>query len=78
MAVEVTDIKYSTFQVTNKPWPKHTQDKHRACKIISKWLFQMMMAHLYCGGTECLDVSVPDLLEVRKTCHEAHIQYSPV
>jgi len=38
----------------------------------------MMMAHLYCGGTECLDVSVPDLLEVRKTCHEAHIQYSPV
>lgn len=26
----------------------------------------MMMAHLYCGGIECLDVSVPDLLEVRK------------
>lgn len=27
----------------------------------------MMMAHLYCGGAECLDVSVSDLLEVRKT-----------
>ncbi len=27
----------------------------------------MTMAHLYCGGAECLDVSVSDLLEVRKT-----------
>lgn len=28
--------------------------------------FQMMMAHLYCGGAECLEVSVSDLLEVWK------------
>lgn len=78
MAIEVTDIKYSTFQVTKKPWPKHTQDKRMTCKMASIWLFQMMMAHLYCGGTACLDVSVPDLLEVRKTCHAAHIHYSTV
>lgn len=29
----------------------------------------MMMAHLYCGGAECLDMSVSDLLELLPVAH---------
>lgn len=28
------------------------------------FFLQMMMAHLYCGGAKCLEVSIGDLLEV--------------
>ncbi|XP_687881.4 ankyrin repeat and BTB/POZ domain-containing protein 2 [Danio rerio] len=31
--------------------------------------FKMMMAHLYCGGAECLDVSASDLLKLLPVAH---------
>uniref|UniRef100_A0A671PAX4 Ankyrin repeat and BTB/POZ domain-containing protein 2-like n=1 Tax=Sinocyclocheilus anshuiensis TaxID=1608454 RepID=A0A671PAX4_9TELE len=72
-----TEMSDVIFVVEGRPFYAHrvllmsaSQRWVSSCKC----LFQMMMAHLYCGGAECLDVSVSDLLELLPVAHSFQLQ----
>uniref|UniRef100_A0A8C0YDA6 Ankyrin repeat and BTB (POZ) domain containing 2a n=1 Tax=Cyprinus carpio carpio TaxID=630221 RepID=A0A8C0YDA6_CYPCA len=58
-----TEMSDVIFVVEGRPFYAH---KVLLMSASQRW---MMMAHLYCGGAECLDMSVSDLLELLPVAH---------
>uniref|UniRef100_A0A8C1FZ46 Ankyrin repeat and BTB (POZ) domain containing 2a n=1 Tax=Cyprinus carpio TaxID=7962 RepID=A0A8C1FZ46_CYPCA len=63
-----TEMSDVIFVVEGRPFYAH---KVLLMSASQRW---MMMAHLYCGGAECLDVSVSDLLELLPVAHSFQLQ----